>query len=57
MEELLTLQMTARFLKVSKKTAYRCLVRWNVPIIRDGRFLRVDKACLIKALQERKHRY
>ena len=57
MEDLLTLQMTADYLKVSKKTAYRRLIQWKVPIIRDGHFVRVDKSALIKALQERKHNY
>ncbi|MDO5566010.1 MAG: helix-turn-helix domain-containing protein [Planctomycetia bacterium] len=57
MNELMTLKMTAQFLHVSKKTAYRILIRWGVPIIRDGRFVRVDKEELVKILKEKKHNY
>lgn len=57
MNELLTLKQVAAFLKVSKKTAYRMLIRWKVPIVRDGRFVRIEKETLLKALADKRGGY
>lgn len=57
MNELMTLNEVAGYLKVTKKTAYRWLIRWKIPIIRIGRFVRINSNDVKEFLRNNQHNY
>ncbi|MDO5580168.1 MAG: excisionase family DNA-binding protein [Planctomycetia bacterium] len=48
----MNIKEVAVYLRVCRQTAYRRLVKWKVPIVRDGRIVRVSKDELDKALRK-----
>ena len=54
MDQLLTLQEVAEYLKVSAKTVRRLVDRRGLPHIRFGRVLRFDRGDLFRWLEARK---
>ncbi len=51
--EMFTMNDVCRILKVSRKTAYRLLIEWNVRIFRSGRLMRVFRADFETAITNR----
>ena len=54
MDELLTVQQVASYLKVSAKTVRRLVDRRGLPHIRFGRVLRFERGDVFRWLQARK---
>lgn len=55
MTDLLTIKEVAEILHVTKRTAYKYLVQWQVPFVRHDRFIRVLRSDLKNALENNKH--
>lgn len=55
--EMLTMKDVMRILQVSRPTAYRLLLKWNIKIFREGQLIRIFRHEFERAIQNNLHQY